>query len=259
MPRRIPLEVCIDSLDSANAAAPLLSPGDRFEVCSSLLAGGGLTPSIGLVLVLKELYPDIALFVMIRPRPGSFVYTHAEVEIMAADIKAFRSAGVDGIVVGCLHPDGEVDIETTQLLADVAEPLPVTFHRAFDVTPDWQRAADDISSIRGITRILTSGHSATAIQGAAELDELFRYVPRHITVIPASGLNADTLAELWRRAPLISEAHLSASAPYNPGPTPTLARGVALGFGSGDEWRLNPHKLEAVVDLAERYAERHAP
>ncbi|GMK56683.1 hypothetical protein CspeluHIS016_0305230 [Cutaneotrichosporon spelunceum] len=240
----IPLEVCIDSLDAALAAAPHLRRGDRFEVCSSLLAGGGLTPSMGLVLKLGQLLPDIALMVMIRPRSGTFVYTEGEIKVMLEDIRAFKISGVSGIVFGCLLPDGNVDVETAARLAEAAAPLPCTFHRAFDVTPDWHAALDDIARIRGITRILTSGHMATALDGSAELRQLARAVPAHLSVLPASGINATTLPHVLQVARL-HEAHLSAGEIYTPPWDPTVARGEVLGFGRS-EWRLDASKLAEV-------------
>ncbi|BEI90551.1 uncharacterized protein CcaverHIS019_0306210 [Cutaneotrichosporon cavernicola] len=245
-----PLEVCIDSLDAALAAAPHLRPGDRFEVCSSLLAGGGLTPSMGLVLMLRELMPEIKLMVMIRPRPGSFVYTPAEVDVMLEDIRAVKVSGAHGIVFGCLLRDGNVDVATAKRLAKAAHPLPVTFHRAFDVTPDWHAALEDIANIPGITRILTSGHMATALDGAAELRQLANFAPAHLSILPASGINAITLPRVLQIVPL-HEAHLSAGGIYTPPTDPTGARGEVLGFGRS-EWRLDPAKLAAVRDWVDK-------
>lgn len=122
---------------------------------------------------------------------------------------------------------------------------------------DQYAACDTLASIPGITRILTSGHALTALEGAAELDALTRHLQSYsssfpLTILPASGINAMSLAELRNRAPLLQEAHLSASGIIPPPDASAVAIGKVLGFGSGEEWRLDGDKLKAVRELVDR-------
>ncbi|MEE9463757.1 MAG: copper homeostasis protein CutC [Bacteroidales bacterium] len=134
------LEVCIDSFESAlNAQA---GGADRVELCDNLYEGG-TTPSIGMISMVRESL-SIKLNVIIRPRGGDFLYSDAEYDIMKFDILKAKEAGADGLVFGLLLPGGLVDIERTRELVELARPMSVTFHRAFDMTPEPFKAIDDI-------------------------------------------------------------------------------------------------------------------
>ena len=134
------IEVCVDSVTSAIAAER--GGAQRIELCSDLLEGG-VTPSLGLLGVVRS-NTSIALHPIIRPRPGDFCYSDAEFDSMQRDIEIAKSEGADGVVLGILERDGTVDVRRTRELIELARPLSVTFHRAFDMSEDLFRALDDV-------------------------------------------------------------------------------------------------------------------
>ena len=132
MSKKICIEVCANSYESAIAAQN--GGADRIELCSAINVGG-LTPSFGTIeLVCKDLLIDIN--VLIRPRSGDFCYSDSEFQIMKRDIEICKSLGINGIVIGILLPDGNIDCKRTQELIELARPLSVTFHRAFDMVAE---------------------------------------------------------------------------------------------------------------------------
>ena len=159
------VEVCANSLESALNAEK--AGADRIELCSELGAGG-ITPSMGLIkLVKKEL--NIPVHVLIRPRGGHFTYSDTEFEVMKADILACKALGVDGIVSGILMEDFSVDVERTQTLVDLGKPMHFTFHRAFDWVARTLEAIKQLEAM-GVQTILTSGGETSAEQGINHLD-----------------------------------------------------------------------------------------
>ena len=185
------LEITVESLDTALAAER--GGADRIELCSDLVHGG-LTPSVAAMRKLHEEL-EIPVFPIIRPRAGDFVYSDNEFSAMKRDISIVRDLGMDGVVFGILRADRSIDVERTTELVQCARPLEVTFHRAFDQTPDLQLALEDLIAA-GATRILTAGGSTTALQGMGALQELVKMATARIVIMPAGGLDAANIAKI---------------------------------------------------------------
>lgn len=183
------LEICIDSIESGIIAER--AGADRVELCDNLYEGG-TTPGPGTIRIArKEL--NLAINLMVRPRGGDFLYTDIEFGIIKEDIKIAREEGMDGIVAGILTPDGRIDIPRISELVELASPLPFTFHRAFDMTPDPFAAMEDIIKC-GAKRILTSGHSNLVIDSIKLLRELIEKAGEKIVIMPGSGINENNIA-----------------------------------------------------------------
>jgi len=185
------VEACVDSVASSVAAER--GGARRLELCDALF-DGGTTPSAGMIAACKAAV-SIPIFVMIRPRGGGFVYSEAERDVMRRDIAAARDLGADGVVIGGLRPDGTVDLELVRLLVEAAGDLPVTFHRAFDLTPDLE-ASLDLLADAGVRRVLTSGGAPTAAEGAAALADLVRRAGSRLTVLAGGGVRAENVHQL---------------------------------------------------------------
>lgn len=185
------LEICIDSLESAIAAER--GGADRVELCSDLLEGG-ITPSAGLIAAVRASI-RIGVYVMIRPRGGDFCYTGAEFAVMEEDIRRARDLGADGLVLGVLNEEAEVDVARTALLVRLAESLPVTFHRAIDMTPD---PAGAVKAVRetGSRRILTSGGAAKVTEGLDTVARMVAAAGGHLSVMAGSGIGSNTIASI---------------------------------------------------------------
>lgn len=154
------MEVCVDSVESAVNAER--GGAGRIELCSGLLEGG-TTPSMGLLQIVKQSV-QIPVFVMIRPRGGDFLYSDREIEVMKADIQLAKLYGADGLVFGALTEDGQIDKELCMSLIALCRPLPVTFHRAFDMVHDPMAALETLLTL-GFERVLTSGCDSSALEG----------------------------------------------------------------------------------------------
>jgi copper homeostasis protein len=160
MSNPILIEVCVDSVVSAIAVER--GGARRIELCGSLLEGG-VTPSAGLIQLVRS-KTTVGLQVMIRPRGGDFCYTQEEFETMRRDIIAAKKLRADGVVLGILDAAGNVDVRRTRELIEMARPLNVTFHRAFDMSADMLRALEAVCET-GADRVLTSGGEQNAEKG----------------------------------------------------------------------------------------------
>lgn len=200
------LEVCAASMQSVAAAAE--GGARRIELCSALSLDG-LTPSMGMIRIVKERFPQLTLHVLVRPHEGNFVYNDVELATMQSDIIECRKAGADSIVVGALTPEGDIDLAAMQRLMEAADTLPVTFHRAFDVCRHPEEALEQVIAL-GCRRILTSGQQPTAEQGIPLLHRLNQQADGRIILMPGGGVNA-TNAPLILQQTGCTEIHASAS------------------------------------------------
>ncbi len=178
------IEICAESVESVLIAEK--GGADRIELCSDLFEGG-LTPTIGTFLISKE-KSHIPLSVMIRPRGGDFCYSDIEFEVMKKEAEIFKNLGASSLVFGILTPDGDVDKDRVKSLIDIARPLPVTFHRAFDMTRDPFKALDDLIELK-VDRVLTSGQEISVLEGLPTLKNLIEKAENKIIVMPGCGIN----------------------------------------------------------------------
>jgi len=185
------VEAAVESVDGAIVAER--AGAQRIELCANLTEGG-TTPSAGTIGAAVARVKG-AVFVMIRPRGGDFLFTSVELDVMARDIATARSLGAHGIVLGVLTRDGTVDVERTRALVEAARPLPVTFHRAFDLTIDLGEALESVIAC-GIARVLTSGGAPRAADGIERLAALVRRAGARITVMPGGGISATNVVRI---------------------------------------------------------------
>jgi len=205
---RITTEVCVDSRSGASAA--LAAGAHRIELCQEL-AVGGLTPSFGLLDAVLEL--NIPTIVLVRPRAGDFVYQPHEVDIVARDIQTARKAGVHGVAIGALQPDGQIDRVAMEKWCAAADGVEVCFHRAFDGTRDPLEALAAIHRL-GLQRVLTSGQEARALAGAERIAEWVNAAPPGLEIMPGGGVRAENIAEVLERSGA-RQIHFSARRPVD--------------------------------------------
>ena len=199
----VQIEVCVDSVESAMNAE--LGGADRVELCDNLFEGG-TTPSAGCIAVARANL-SIGLQVIIRPRGSDFLYDEREVAVMQHDIRVAKDLGADGVVIGALTASGEVDREITRKLIELARPMNVTFHRAFDMTADPLKALEDLVDL-GIDRVLTSGQQATAWEGVELIEALVKQAAGRIVVMPGGGINEHNVQPLVQQTG-VRECHVS--------------------------------------------------
>lgn len=197
------LECCVDSVDSAITAADC--GADRLELCSNMIIGG-TTPTLALYDKIRE-QTTIRLHVLIRPRFGDFYYQPMEFAVMLKEMEQFRLAGADGVVFGCLTPDGALCLDQMKRLVEAAGSMQITLHRAFDMCQDPFQALEDAIGL-GIHTILTSGQKDTALLGLPLLRELQRAAAGRIQIMPGSGVNA-TIIRTFMQETDISCFHMS--------------------------------------------------
>jgi copper homeostasis protein len=178
-------EICVDSVAGVRSARA--AGAHRVELCADLLEGG-ITPSRGMIRAARRI-EGLKLHVIVRPRGGDFLYDEDEFAAMAVDIETAKAEGADGVVIGLLTAAGVIDAARTRELIARARPLSVTFHRAFDMTPDPFAALETLIEL-GADRVLTSGQEVSVLEGLPLITELIRHAGERIVVMPGAGVTA---------------------------------------------------------------------
>lgn len=223
---KVLVEVCVDSVASTVAAQR--GGAERVELCSNLIEGG-ITPSAGLIEMTRAAV-SLGIYVMIRPRAGDFFYDDAEFEIMKRDIELAKKMRADGVVLGILDVEGNIDVARTRQLVDMAQPLKVTFHRAFDMTPNILRALEDVCAT-GADRILTSGGEQTAAEGSTMIARLVKQSAGRVVIMAGSGIKPENVCRLIEQTG-VSEVHAGLRSSL---PSPMLHRNPRIGLGAVED------------------------
>lgn len=249
---RVGIEVCCG--DPASVLAAKAGGADRIELCTGL-SEGGLTPSIGLVrAAVASGIKDVN--VLVRPRPGDFLYTEEELGVMADDIKAVIAAGATGVVIGVLTADGDVDIHAMQgLLGAVDEgalmagrKVSVTFHRAFDVASDPFKALEDVISL-GCDTILTSGAASTAEKGIGIIKGLVDRAAGRIAIMAGAGVRLSNVRKIVEGTG-VRLVH-STARDSRPSAMRFRREEVSMGVPGYDEYSLSVTSSDVVSDFVE--------
>ena len=202
------LEIAVQ--DAAGAAVAIAAGADRVELCQAL-SSGGLTPSVGTIdAVLAAAGSGERVAVLVRARPGGFVYDDAEIGLVAADVREAVRRGVGGVVVGALRPDGTVDAEAMRRWIDVAGAAEVTFHRAIDTVADPVAAVDELAAL-GVHRVLTSGGAHRSIDGAEVLSAMARCAAGRMQIMVGGGVGVADIPGLVGTG--VDAVHMSARRP----------------------------------------------
>ncbi|MCU1253953.1 MAG: hypothetical protein JWM83_252 [Candidatus Angelobacter sp.] len=200
-PGKVLLEICVDSVESA--AASERGGADRVELCAGL-PEGGTTPSAGMIAAVRKKIA-ISLNVMVRPRGGDFCYSTDEFGIMQRDILIAKQLGANGVVFGILNTDGKVDSGRIRQLIDMARPLKVTCHRAFDMARDLEEALEDLAEV-GVDRVLTSGGKKSAVDAMPTLKQLVQQAHGRLSVMACGELSIANVKAVLAYSK-ISEVH----------------------------------------------------
>ena len=245
------LEICVDSFESARRASE--SGADRLELCGDLLVGG-ISPSPYLIEQVAQRI-KIPENVLLRPRFGDFCYSPEEKEVLLQEIIRCRNLGANGVVIGALTPEGELDVEFLAECMEYAEDMEVTLHRCFDVCRDPEKALEQAVEL-GISTILTSGQAATAPEGIELLKALHDQAAGRIQLMAGSGVNAENIPQIYQ-ATGIEHYHLSGKR-TEPGPMVFRREGVPMGLPMASEFDrqyTDPAAVEAAVKVVEGLCE----
>lgn len=185
------LESCVDSVESAIHASE--GGADRLELCSGLVIGG-ITPPPSVFTEIQK-YTKTPVNVLIRPRFGDFCYTSYEADVIAEDIRTFRALGVNGVVIGALTPQGELDLPMMERFMKAAEGVDVTLHRAFDMCRDPFQTLEEAKAL-GINTILTSGQEDSCSAGKELLRQLVEKAEGKVDILIGGGVNAEVIRKL---------------------------------------------------------------
>jgi copper homeostasis protein len=236
----VKVEICVS--DVASAVAAEAGGAHRVELCDNLSVGG-TTPSVGAIAICCRTL-RIPVHVLIRPRAGDFIYSDLELAVMRHDIESAKVLGAAGVVLGILKPDATIDADRTAELIELARPLAVTFHKAFDEVCRPLGALDGLIEL-GIDRVLTSGGRATALDGVENLAALVARAAGRLGVMAGGRIDVGSLAQVVRRGK-VQEVHVG-SAVYEttPGAHNSTARN-----GSESAWpRVDTRRVARIVSL----------
>ena len=238
------LEICAGSVESAIAARD--GGAKRIELCAALEIGG-VTPSAGLIAETRKI-EGLVLNVIIRPRGGDFLYNEHEVACMEQDIRTCKQLGVDGVVIGALTAEGNIDTTVCKRLIAAADGMSITFHRAFDMCRDAKKTLEELIAL-GCDRVLTSGQAATAQAGIPLLKELVEQAAGRIIILPGCGVSSTNAATILQ-ATGAKEIHASARKSVGSG---MLFRhsGVSMGNPDSDEFarkETDVNEVRAIVN-----------
>ncbi|HET7552098.1 MAG TPA: copper homeostasis protein CutC [Gemmatimonadaceae bacterium] len=247
---RLVLEIAANSLGSALAAEE--GGADRVELCDNL-GGGGTTPSYGTIAIARDRL-RVPLYVLIRPRTGDFCYDAAEVKVMLCDIESCVRLGCDGVVIGALDIDGDVDETVCRELIAAAGSLGVTFHRAFDAARDQVPALDSIMAL-GCERVLTSGGEADALAGAERIAGFVKQAGSRLKVMAGAGIDAGNIGEVAVR----SNAHEFHGSARGMRSSPSRHRNGRLRGLEVDWWESDAGRVRAMVNALSRLDSQPTP
>ena len=230
----IGIEICLNGIDSALAAQA--GGARRVELCDNLMEGG-TTPSQGMVAVVADQL-DIGVMAMIRPRGGDFLYTDMEFAVMEQNVKMMHQHGIMGIVFGMLLPDGQIDKARMRRLIDLARPMQVTCHRAFDMSRDPFESLDLLLEL-GVDRLLTSGQELNAMRGLGLIAELQKRAGNDMTIMPAVEVTVENARHIVQTANL-REIHIGSNVERQ---VPTGMRYQNPRVSMGDDFELPEYAM----------------
>lgn len=186
------LEACVENLDQALLAER--KNADRIELCGRLDLGGITPPREMIISSVKQL--SIPTKIMIRPRGGNFIYSDPEVELMISDIIFCKKNGIGEIVLGALTDKGEVDLPLIRYLSSLADPMKVTFHKAIDDVNDYMRSLEELSTLKTIESVLTSGTGKNAILGKLLLKNAIEIFSDTLSIIAAGSITNENIEKV---------------------------------------------------------------
>ena len=245
------LEICVDSVESAKLAQQ--GGADRLELCANLIIGG-TSPTTAMVKAVMQ-QVQIPVNVLLRPRFGDFCFTDAEKQVLLEELNQMKALGVNGVVIGALTPQGELDVDFLRQCIKRAEGMWVTLHRAFDVAADPFRALEQAKAL-GFDSILTSGQQANAVKGADLIAQLVQAAGNEIHVMAGSGVSPDNM-------PMLAEKgvrHFHFSAKHRVESQMTFRKeGVPMGLAVADEYLrecTDPQKVAEAKAVLKAIEER---
>jgi copper homeostasis protein len=243
------LEACVDSVESALAAAR--GGASRLELCGSLVIGG-TTPNPWLFQEIRK-HTDIRIHVLIRPRFGDFCYTEEEFILIREAVREYKKLGAEGVVIGCLNPDGTMNMEQMKILMEEAEGMSVTLHRAFDVCADPYETMEQAISL-GIDTILTSGQKNVCTLGTELLKDLVEKSAGRIRVQVGSGVNAEVIREVYPKTG-VTAFHMSGKKTLD-SEMKYRKEGVNMGLPSLSEfevWRTDENAIREARQVLDQF------